>query len=132
MTDVRYVHQHFDRPAKFGWFTPLEWMLVAVAAVVTAVWWRYVSPFGFSGTATGAVLLSTPLYVYAQLNDGRGGRILRARTRVAVLHVVRPSRAVGGRAERPRGYAIASPPEQASGPEARRVTDTPDFPALWR
>lgn len=133
MSDVRYVHQHFDRPAKFGWFTPYEWMLCAIAAVVTAIWWRYLSPFEFSGTATVAILLNTPLYLSARLGDGRGGRRIRVRVRVAVAWWARPQRGRGGRSRSSRGYAVTSRPNVSPPAKPRhRAGEAPDFERLWR
>lgn len=132
MSDVRYVHQHFDRPARFGWFTPYEWTLCAVAALVTTAWWRYLSPFGFSTTATVAILLNTPLYLSARLGDGRGGRKLRVRLRVAVAWWARPERGRGGRSQRARGYAVVFPtPRSPRPPQPTKPRESPDFERLW-
>jgi hypothetical protein len=131
VSDVRYVHQHFDRPARFGWFTPFEWALVAGAAVITTVWWRYLSPFGFSTTATVAVLVNSPLYVYARLKDGHGARGIVVRLRVAWGWRTRPRRARGGGSRRASGYVVAVSAEpKALAPPARRPI--PDFTELWR
>jgi hypothetical protein len=130
MSDVRYVHQHFDRPAKFGWFTPLEWGLVAVAAVVTTLWWRYLSPFAFSGTCTVAVLLNAPLYVYARLKDGRGARGLLVRLRVAWTWNTQPRSARAGRSRLARGHVIEPAGSEAERPPTS-LKASPDFDALW-
>lgn len=131
MSDVRYVHQHFDRSAKFGWFTPFEWALVAVAAVVTTIWWRYLSLFSFSGTSTVAVLLNAPLYVYARIKDGRGARGVLVRLRVAWNWRTQPRRGRAGQSRGPSGYAVLPPRPQRPerGPEIPRPS--PDFDALW-
>jgi len=132
MRDVRYVHQHFDRPAKFGWFTPHEWLLCAAAAVVTTVWWRYVSPFGFSGSATVAILLSAPLYISARLGDGRSGRNLRVRLRVTVAWWLRPERGRGGRSSMARGYVVTYRPDRTPSPRRAVHVEAPDFERLWQ
>jgi hypothetical protein len=131
VSEVRYVHQHFDRPAKFGWFTPLEWALAATAAVVTAVWWRYLSPFGFSGTATAAVVLNTPLYVYAQLRDRRGARTLALRIRVIWSWNTAPRAGRGGGAHPRGGYAVTEPPTRTGVREQARRSANPDLATLW-
>ena len=130
MSDVRYVHQHFDRPAKFGWFTPFEWALVALAGLTTTVWWRYVSPFGFSGTATTAIVLNAPLYVYAQLKDGRGARGLVVRLRVIWSWHTAPRRGRGGGASKARGYSVA-PGAIADADGRPPEISSPDLRALW-
>lgn len=132
MTDVRYVHQHFDRPARFGWFTAFEWLLVAVAAVITAAWWRWISWLDFSGTASVAVILNTPLYAYARLKDDHGARGARNRLRVHWSWRTRERRARGGRALAASGYCVEPAPADDPG-EARGASGTmPTFEAFWR
>jgi hypothetical protein len=131
MSDVRYVHQHFDRAAKFGWFTPFEWALVAVAAVVTTVWWRYLSPFSFSGTSTVAVVVNAPLYVYAKLKDGRGARGLLVRLRVAWVWHTQPRRGRPGCSRTANGYAVVCPATDHEAPARAHPRPAPDFEALW-
>lgn len=132
MTDVRYVHQHFDRPARFGWFTAFEWLLVAVAAVVTAIWWRWLSWLDFSGTASVATLINLPLYAYARLKDDRGARGARTRLRVLWAWHAREHLARAGRASRDSGYVV----EPARDDTPRNVSSTdrdrPTFEAFWR
>ena len=131
MSDVRYVHQHFDRPAKFGWFTPFEWALVAVAAVVTTIWWRYLSPFSFSGTSTVAVLLNAPLYVYARLKDGRGARGLMVRVRVAWTWRTHARRGRPGQSRAAAGYAVLEPSQEPAEATSSTPRPSPDFTELW-
>jgi hypothetical protein len=131
VSDVRYVHQHFDRPARFGWFTPFEWALVAAAAVITTVWWRYLSPFGFSTTATVAVLLNAPLYVYARMKDGRGARGFVVRVRIAWGWRTRPRRARGGGTRKAAGYLVTVSPIDRAAPAPAATRPIPDFNELW-
>ena len=130
MSDVRYVHQHFDRPARFGWWTGFEWLLVGVAACMTLAWWRWISWLDFSGTASVAVFLNLPLYAYAQLRGDGHGRQARRRLRVLLRWHGAPRRGVPVPSRTTAAFAVTAPPADPSQ-SLDDVVEPPPFDRLW-
>lgn len=116
---ARPVYQHLDRRTKVGWFTLPEWGRLLGCAAVAYVWWKALSPFGFSGTACGVVIVFSPAIAAAYLREvyelGLGHR-LRGHVRL----LVGPRRYQPGSGRRVRGYALAADTRARTKPRRGR------------
>lgn len=101
----RLVYQHLERRTKVGWLTLPEWGRMLASGVVAYVWWKVLSPFSFSGTACGVLVIFAPAIAGAYLREvydlGLGHR-LRGQLRLWRG----PRRYLPGAAAKTRGYAL--------------------------
>lgn len=102
---ARLVYQHLERRTKVGWLTLPEWGRMLASGVVAYVWWKVLSPFSFSGTACGVLVIFAPAIAGAYLREvydlGLGHR-LRGQLRLWRG----PRRYLAGAGAKTRGYTL--------------------------